>query len=311
MNYKQKFCVTLFSSLVSLPALADLGNPYASGKIGWAWENVSDIKNVSLLTDATPNKTSMDESLLSYGAAVGYRFNSFYVPIRFEADYTYRNNLSYNADPVYVGGTDSFKSTLQSQNILGNVYIDIPVLEMFGFFIGGGGGLAFNRTTNKLYTPATLVDPAAVFESTTDRNGLAWMATAGLSILPAHWLALDLSYRYSGLGSVRWTDLTTELDSYNFNAQEVFLTFRFTLPSRDYPCCKNHMPYKPAVIVEEEPIPVRKPITKAPAYKPKTKGATYEEHPSKGAVYEPEKGAKYDPNRARRVKKNSKTASRY
>lgn len=310
MNYKQSMCVALLSTFVSLPALADLGNAYASGKIGWAWENITNIQNTSLLApDAIPASTSTNASVLAYGGAVGYRFNTFYVPIRIEVDYTNRNNLTYSPNPIYVGGTDHLKSTMQSQDVLGNLIIDIPVVEMFGFFVGGGAGLGFNRTTNRLYSRGDVFDDGDVLDTNTDRNGFAWMATAGLSVLPLHWLAIDLSYRYNGLGAVRWTDTYAELTSNNFSAQEVFLSFRFTLPSRDDCGHKAHVPYKPKAM--PEPEPVRKPVTKAPAYHPQkgaeyhpTKGAHYE--PTKGAQYEHEKGATYDSNRATRVKKTNK-----
>jgi hypothetical protein len=129
------------------------------------------------------------------------------------------------------------------------------------------------------------------------------MATAGFSVLPTHWLALDVAYRYNGLGSVRWTDfgsvgpdvVGTELNTFNFDAQEVFLTFRFTLPSRDKPCCQKKVPYKPKAMPEPEPAPIRKPVNKSPEYKPH----------SKGAHYEPEKGATYDEHRAKTVKRHS------
>jgi opacity protein-like surface antigen len=303
MNYKQSMCAALLSAFVSLPALADLGNAYASGKIGWAWENITTIDNTSLFVpELLPAETSTSGNALSYGGSVGYRFNTFYVPIRLEVDYTNRNNTSYNPNPIYLGHPDHLKSTLQSQDVLGNVIVDVPVVEMFGFFVGAGAGLGFNRTTNKLYSDGD------VFETNTDRNGFAWMATAGLSVLPLHWLAIDVSYRYNGLGAVRWTDTYAELTSNNFSAQEVFLSFRFTLPSRE-PCGhKAHVPYKPKAM--PEPEPVRKPVTKGPAYHPQkgaeyhpTKGAHYD---SKGAHYEHEKGATYDSKRATRVKKSNK-----
>ena len=193
------------------------------------------------------------------------------------------------------------KSTLQSQDVLGNLIVDIPVVEMFGFFVGGGAGLAFNRTTNELFFDTFTLD------TNTDRNGFAWMATAGFSILPTHWLAMDFSYRYSSLGAVRWNDYV-ELTSNSFSAQEAFLTFRFTLPSRDNTGQQAAVPYKPKAM--PEPAPIRKPVKKSPEHKPQTKGAPYEPN-TKGAHYKPAKGATYDPNRAKRVKKESNKKTHY
>lgn len=301
MNYKQGLCATLLSTLVSLPAFADLGNPYVSGKVGGSRENLRSINSNSSTPLLEPTKTSEIETVWAFGGAAGYRFNTFVVPVRVEADYTYRDNMGYNADPVYFGETPSLKSTVQSQTILGNLYIDIPLVPMFGVFVGGGAGLAFNRTHNKV------TEAGVVYKSTTDRNDVAWMGTAGLSLVPINWMAIDLSYRYSGLGSVYWSDGPVGLNSTNFTSQDIFLTFRFTLPSRDFGGRPEPVHYKPKPQPMPEAAPVRrKPQTKAPAYRPQ-KGAEYEPHAQKGPHYD-EKGATYDPNRAKRVKKNSQSA---
>jgi opacity protein-like surface antigen len=302
MNNKHSICASLLSLFVSLPAFSDVGNIYGTGKIGWSWENLTSVSDSS--TGVPPVSTSANAGVLAYGGAVGFRWNTFLIPIRMEVDYTYRNNLSYNTD--LVGGlATQLKSTVQSQTILGNLYIDIPVVDMFSVFLGGGGGLAYNTTNNK-FIEAPITD-----KSTTYRDAGAWMATAGVSVIPLEWLAIDLSYRYSGLGSVRWTGVGVgeELNSTNFTAQEVFLGFRFTVPSekRAEP---RPLPYRP----KEEPVaapvikgaPYHKPQTKgAPYHKPETKGASYKGATHKGASYEG-----YEPKGPSKAKNNSYDSSR-
>jgi opacity protein-like surface antigen len=285
ITMKTKFYAALLSTLVSIPAFADLGNIYASGKVGWGWMDLKDVDESSGLPPSyaasEPSTSSISQGELAYGGAVGLQWNAFLIPIRTEVDYTYRNHLNYNTDFLYQNNPkdgSSLESTVQSQTLLGNLYFDLPLTQLFSLFIGGGAGVAFNTTNTNLYIP---VPALADTESTTDEFGFAWIFTAGASLTPTEWLAIDLSYRYSDLGDVLWASpLHTEFSSSNFTSQDVFLSLRFTMPSEKRPPAPAPMPYKPKA--EPEPIPV----TKSPAYvKPETKSPSY------------------DAERARRVKK--------
>ncbi len=293
---KTKLYAAILSTLVSVPAFSDLGNIYASGKIGWGWMDLKDVDESSglppnyLATDLSNNNSSQGE--LAYGGAVGFQWNPFLIPVRTEVDYTYRNSLNYNANFLLQGDLgSSLESTVQSQTLLGNLYFDLPVVELFSLFIGGGAGVAFNTTNTNMYTPVPAV---AHTESSTDEFGFAWMFTAGMSLTPTQWLAIDLSYRYSDLGNVLWASpLDTEFSSNNFTSQDLFLTFRFTLPSEKRPPAPAPMPYKPK---EPAPEPAPIPVTKSPAYKkPATKAPAYVKPETKAPAY--------DAERARRVKK--------
>jgi opacity protein-like surface antigen len=296
MTMNKKLYAALLSTLVSIPAFADMGNIYASGKIGWAWMEITDIdasSRFASLSASDPFRENSSDNVLAYGGAVGYQWNTFLIPVRMEVDYTYRNNLTYNSDFLFENDIDNqsrLTSTVQSQTVLGNVYLDLPLVQMFGLFVGGGAGVAFNTTQNTIVTP----DPAfPSFESTTDEFDLAWMVTAGMSLTPTEWMAIDLSYRYSDLGSVLWsTQAFTEFSSNNFTSQDVFLTFRFTMPSEKRPPAQP-LSFRPKA--EPEPAPI--PVTKSPAYKkPDTKAPAY--------VKPETKAPSYDAERARRVKKS-------
>lgn len=280
----KKIYAALLSAFVSIPAFADMGNIYASGKIGWAWMELTDVYNSSsvppLFTSSEPFNSGNDQSVLAYGGAIGYQWNAFLIPVRMEVDYTYRNKLDYDTNFEYTNDDASLSTTVQSQTLLGNFYLDLPLVQMFGLFVGGGLGVAFNTTENSL----NVADGTYFTDNSTDQFDLAWMVTAGMSFTPLEWMAVDLSYRYSDLGNVLWsTPIYAEFSSDHFTSQDLFLTFRFTMPSAPRPPAMAPVPYTPKA--QPEPAPI--PVTKSPAYqKPATKSPSY------------------DAERARRIKKN-------
>lgn len=224
-------CAGILLGFVSTCAMADYGSPYGAGKFGWTQEKASSIENTAVSGDTTsaPTKNNMQKSTYLYGGALGYQYNGFIAPIRFEGEYLYRATIDHNSDPILVGGTSSMKTNLYTQTIMGNLYLDIPITDMFLFFVGGGGGLA-NTRTHTTRTASTVVT-----KNETDRDAVTWMATAGMTIKPADWFALEASYRYSNLGSVRWSVGDIELTSNNFTANEVLVGFRLTAPGSAKP----------------------------------------------------------------------------
>lgn len=229
MRMKQGLCAALLCTFATAPALADdmMGALYVAGKAGGSWAEVRSIKNTSATETGTVNKKSFNESAYAFGGSIGYKWSYFIVPVRFEADYTYRKQYPYKPNPVLVGGSSELKSEVISQTILGAAYVDIPLVDYFGVFIGGGLGLGFNETQSKLISGSTVTN------NNTDRNEFAWMGTAGVSITPNDWFALDLAYRYADNGSIRWNVSSTDLTSNNFIAHEGYLNFRIALWTAD------------------------------------------------------------------------------
>lgn len=109
-----------------------------------------------------------------------------------------------------------------------NLWVDVPLTEEFGLYVGGGAGLA----SVHLETDDTVVQGVE-----TDIN-FAWTAGAGVSWRVATWAVLDLGYRYVDLG-----DAATELvspgpsapPSYltldDLHAHQVLASFRIQMPS--------------------------------------------------------------------------------
>jgi opacity protein-like surface antigen len=287
MNAKQGLAAALLSTLVSAPAFASVGDIYVSGKFGLSWEELRDVSDSFPGHTQTPTLNSAKEDVLAYGGAVGYRFNGLPIPVRIEADYTFRNGLTYNPNPVYVGETDSMKSNVIAQTIMGNLLLDFPIIDWFGLFVGGGGGAALTTTENKW------TDGTDTLKKDTDNIGVAWMATAGVSFVPMDALALDLSYRYTNLGSALWniSDTTVDLTSNNYAANEIFLTVRLSLLSEERAVSRPN-PYQPKQW--KEPAPQPKPVTKAPS--------TGNKSPAYNKAPEYSKAPAYNKQRAQPVK---------
>lgn len=254
-NNQLSACAGILLGFASLSAMADYGSPYFSAKGGLSQMEAKEISNVNLLAPGTPSTNNMQHSSYVYGGALGYQFNGyegFSVPVRFEGEYMYRSPIDYNANPIMIGGTTQLTSEAYTQTVLGNLYIDIPVIPVFQFFVGGGGGISNARTHSKVYNNAT---GTLLATSITDRDAASWMATAGITVKPAKWLALEASYRYSGLGSIRWTNAATgvDLQSNSYIANEVLVGFRLIMPDGNKPRPPMHQ-------VEYQPAPVAPPV---------------------------------------------------
>lgn len=255
LTIKSTACAGILLGLVATNAFADpYGSPYGSAKFGWTQEKATHIKNTAVSGDTTnpPIKSNFQHSTYVYGGALGYQYTGFLAPLRMEGEYLYRSNVEHNSSPILLTGTSTMTSNLYTQTILGNVYVDIPITNMFQLFIGGGGGLANTRTHTKRDSSGTIT------KNETDRDAVSWMATAGLSIKPIEWIAVEASYRYSDLGSVRWGVGDIELTSNSYTANEVMVGIRLIAPDGKKKPQQRHQAteYTPVpVIVRDQSYP--------------------------------------------------------
>lgn len=215
---KLGLCGTLLLAIITTPSFAERGAFYVEGKFGGSHGQAKDFE----ATDVTVEPNHFDENVYVWGGAVGYTYKPWAAPLRMEAEYLYRNHYPYHADESGSGtptGT-SFHQHTNTQTILANFYIDVPLTRMFALFGGGGVGAAMSTTYS-----TTIVSGVTEETQRNDDNGFSWMGTAGFSVMPVKWMALSLSYRYSGLNGI-----TSVVQSDNFNAQEIMLGLRFMVP---------------------------------------------------------------------------------
>lgn len=203
------------------------GHLYGEAKGGGSWATMKSLSAKPLSgTDVTVNKKKQESTRFLYGGSIGYQFGSTAVPVRIETEYLRRYKYQYNSNTLFVGRSESLKSDIVSQTVLGNLFIDIPVTDMFMVFIGGGMGVAFNRTHSQF------IDGGTTTKSSTDRVAYSWMGSAGMGVQPTDWLAVTLSYRYSDLGDVRWSvdQSGFQMNSGSFRAHEALLGIRLSMP---------------------------------------------------------------------------------
>jgi opacity protein-like surface antigen len=154
------------------------------------------------------------------GISVGYDFNRRYsIPIRSEIEYalfsqvkatknTYGNFEGYN---TYW----STKQTFQIQTLFINAYYDFRNSTDFTPYLGAGIGMSFinvkanNYGIQENYPNPQDADHHSSPGSKTTTN-FAWNVGAGISYDFNDYVALDLGYRFAGLGSAR---TKTALDS--------------------------------------------------------------------------------------------------
>lgn len=210
---------------------------YVAGKVGGSNGEANSIEMKPRYTEPTagfnPIESDFTDNVVAWGGAVGYEYNKWLVPLRMEAEYLYRNHYAYNTGIAGFSTSElQFNSTVDTQTLLANFYMDLPVTSMFNVFFGGGLGEAINTTNSKL-TGTTVVEDV---RGKIDNYDFSWMATAGITVKPLKWLAFDLSYRYSDLGDISMRagaadDVQGEIDTTSFAAQELFLGIRIDVPN--------------------------------------------------------------------------------
>lgn len=203
-------------------AFADRGAFYIEGKFGGSRGDSGTFKGDAFAV----SPDHFVENVYVWGGAIGYTYKPWAVPLRMEVEYLYRNHYPFSTsasgDMVPTGTT--LKSHTNTQTILGNAYVDIPLSSMFAVFFGGGIGEAISTTETTVNVPTI-----GTFSGSDDSAGFSWMGTAGFSVIPVKWLFLSLSYRYSGLNDIS-SNSGAPLASTGFTDQEILFGVRVMIP---------------------------------------------------------------------------------
>lgn len=230
MNAINKTCIGLLPIILSNTAAAiDLsGTPYVEGKFGYSWAKVHDVKKASTTIVSTLDHPTRHTNSFLVGASIGYEFSAPSTPVWIEAEYLQRTHLDYNTTTRSVTTVFDYSSDIFNQTILGNLFFDIFTKDRFHVFVGGGMGLALNETKSK--TIETSPPSSSVVKQNVHRYSFSWMGSAGAAFDATNWLTISASYRYSGLGALRWRSSIVEYDTNEFDASEAILGFRLTMP---------------------------------------------------------------------------------
>ena len=231
MNQPVRYVAMVVAILISAGeafALDTVLSPlYTAGKIGVSAMSASDISNTSGGGGGPSlTKTDSHNTVVPVGVAIGYNWRKHGVSLRTEFEYLTRANFGYTSIPVLAspGTPIGLTSKTGSQTLFANVFYDFHNATLFTPFVGGGIGVAINKSTTTLnFIGSPVFD---TFETIDTR--LAWNIGAGVALPITEILLLELSYRYTDLGGAVWSTNTGafELTTNSLRANEFLLAAR-------------------------------------------------------------------------------------
>jgi len=233
MNQPIRYVAMVIALLISAGeafALDTLLSPlYIAGKVGVSAMSADDIANTSRVapgqTAASLTKTDSHNIVVPIGVAIGYNWRKHGVSLRTEFEYLNRSNFGYTSTPVFTnsGTPIGLTSKIGSQTLFANVFYDFHNATLFTPFVGGGIGVAINKSTTTLNRIGS-----SVFDTfeTTDTK-FAWNIGAGVAVPITEILFLELSYRYIDLGGAVWGNTSAiELTTTSLQTNEFLLAAR-------------------------------------------------------------------------------------
>ena len=170
---------------VAVPAKqASAEGVYVAPKIIWGVTQLQGIE------DSAFSRKNKIDNVFGGALAVGVKAN----PARVELEYGVFSEASgkNNADDFDV------KLKTQAQTLFVNAYFDIDTATPFTPYVGAGLGLAFLRSKGNW----NILDVSESYGSKTKTN-FAWNLGAGVAYDFTQNVALDLGYRFAGLGKAR------------------------------------------------------------------------------------------------------------
>jgi opacity protein-like surface antigen len=168
-------------------------------KTDWAGDGPNDTTNIGDKTKGT----------VGGGIAVGYDFNrKFHIPVRTELEYAaFAQVDAKKSTPIVDSGTAgewSAKQTFQIQTLFANAYYDFRNSTDFTPYLGAGLGMSFiNAKANNNAVDNSGVNQHHSSPGSNTTTSFAWNVGAGASYDFTENVALDLGYRFAGLGSAK------------------------------------------------------------------------------------------------------------
>lgn len=183
-------------------------------------------------TDSFGFNSSNANGVLGGALALGYDFHrTFAVPMRVELEYGIYSGASGSVDShvdtskllngvkgsAAVDASTNFDIEIGNiQTLMANLYWDFHNDSAFTPYIGAGIGMAFIQTKGSVFVNSTLAGaPAGNFSTGTNlgsktNTNFAWQVGAGCSYDITETVALDLGYRFMGLGTAKtkWADFS-------------------------------------------------------------------------------------------------------
>jgi len=196
----KKLLSTILALSIASANAADMASGYyVKAELGKSWPN-----SFSGNGSPTDYLKAKPKNNLTYGLAIGYRFND-----KFRADVNGQIRcLDYKASgsvPIAGAGTGTAQvqqnQQIKNYSLFFNGYYDIAMVSMFTPYVTAGFGYAYNNA-NAL---ASQSNPASGSFTATGKNtsNFAWNVGAGTAVKLHANVDLDIAYRYVSLGKVR------------------------------------------------------------------------------------------------------------
>jgi hypothetical protein len=165
--------------------------------------DVRKMQNISLpaLSSAYLINTSAKENYISWEFGLGARIKA----LRYELEYMYNKDISYNPDPLFANLPEALVSTLESQGLWLNVLWDLEKLNLpyFTPYLGVMGGFIWNKTRSTM--TGGLGNGVAQNHS---NYSVGIGATIGVrAAFWTRWFGY-IGYKYLDQGTPRWQDGT-------------------------------------------------------------------------------------------------------
>ncbi len=228
MNQPVRYVAMVVAILISAGeafALDTVLSPlYIAGKIGVSAMSANDIAKTAGTAFAL-TKPDAHDTVVPVGVAIGYNWRKHGISLRTEFEYLTRANFGYASTPVLASPAIPIGMTSKTriQTLFANVFYDFHNGTLFTPFVGGGIGVAFNKSTTTLNAIGL---PTSTFETIDTR--FAWNIGTGVAVNVTEILLLELSYRYTDLGGALWgtNAVGFELTTNSLHANEFLLAAR-------------------------------------------------------------------------------------
>jgi opacity protein-like surface antigen len=232
------------------PCVGCTGPVYLKGFIGGANPVVGDISSeLFQFNDFEVNHKDIKSSPF-FGVGVGYEFNNW---LRFDVTGEYRGKSLFIAQDRYPGGngtfsrasndidgtffpgTNEYTADIESWVGLANAYIDLGTYMCITPYVGGGVGFA--SVSVQGLKDVNVPNGGVAYATDNTETNFAWAVYGGLAYDVNQSVTLDLSYRYTDLGSASSGRVTAYdgsssyagLDIDDIHSHDVMLGMRWKL----------------------------------------------------------------------------------
>lgn len=224
---------------------------YITPKLVYGYTVMDKIKGEVHVTDGifeggASKKSRKDDDTWGGAIAIGYDLESMLnLPMRGELEYQFFGTTDASASRAVTGinvdGDSKLKNKMDIQTLFFNAYFDFKNESPITPYLGAGLGLAFIDSKTSASTHYRLGDISYDASNSTNyklNTNFAWNVGAGLAWEITDMFAIDLGYRFVGLGKVKsressYEGLTGDKVSYkskvdNLWMHQVLMGLRFT-----------------------------------------------------------------------------------